>query len=287
MIPASAHVLLEFIRKTETGHSGAQAYETIFAHKQSILPKPLTKMTVLEVQRGQKDRWGRRVKSSASGAYQFMYKTLGGLIEELGLDVNQKFTPELQDRLGYHLLKRRNYERWAAGTLGDEAFAKYLAMEWASFPVLRKGKGAHRTVNAGQSYYAGDGLNKALISTTQVRDVLRRARAANEGALVEEIAPKPPERPVQNPVQRETPVPSPKTPDAVKKSLDDADKPLRKSKTSWSAIVGIVSSLLSQIGGFDKEIQYLLIGIGVLAGVYIIYDRKRKAALARQAKEVL
>lgn len=177
-IPASAHILLEFIRKTETGHTGSKAYETIFAHKQAMLPKPITQMTLLELQKGQANRWNGRVKSSASGAYQFMYKTLGGIIQELNLDINRKFDRALQDELGYHLLKRRKFSQWAAGSISDTTFAKQLAMEWASFPVLTATKGAHRTLKAGQSYYAGDGLNKALISTSQVRQKLAEARAA-------------------------------------------------------------------------------------------------------------
>lgn len=51
-------------------------------------------------------------------------------------------------------------------------------MEWASFPVLVGTKGQKRTVKRGQSYYAGDGLNKALVAPDAVEAILDRVKAA-------------------------------------------------------------------------------------------------------------
>ena len=47
--------------------------------------------------------------SSATGAYQFMYATLKELIPKCGLSGKEIFDAELQDRLGYELLRRRGY----------------------------------------------------------------------------------------------------------------------------------------------------------------------------------
>jgi len=176
-VPAGAAILLDFIGQTETGKPGPEGYGVIFANKQGKLAKPLTAMTLDEVI-AEQVRWSKNHGSSAAGRYQFMRATLRGLISELGLRGSQKLDPNLQDRLAYHLLKRRGYVEWAAGKIGDVEFAKRLAMEWASLPVLEATRGQHRNLNAGQSFYAGDGLNKALVSPAKVRDVLARARQA-------------------------------------------------------------------------------------------------------------
>lgn len=89
-----------------------------------------------------------------------------------GFDGKRKFDPELQDRLAYALLDRRGYEKFAAGKLSIVAFGLALAQEWASFPVLEDCQGAHRKVKRGETYYAGDHLNKALISPETVEAIL-------------------------------------------------------------------------------------------------------------------
>ncbi|WP_052731798.1 hypothetical protein [Devosia geojensis] len=176
-VPAGAAILLDFIGQTETGKSGHEGYGVIFANKQGKLTKPLTTLTLDEVIADQV-RWSKNHGSSAAGRYQFTRATLRGLMSELGLRGSQKLDANLQDRLAYHLLKRRGYEGWTAGKIGDVEFAKRLAMEWASLPVLEATQGQHRTLAAGQSFYAGDGLNKALVSPAKVREVLARARQA-------------------------------------------------------------------------------------------------------------
>lgn len=177
-VPAGAALLLDFIRKTEVGRDDRASYDIIYGQKQHKLDKPITDMTLLELQIGQANRWRGLVKSSASGGYQFMYATLGGLIEELDLDIHQKFTPDLQDRLGYHLLKRRGYQAFMDGKISTNEFAKRLAMEWASFPVLARTQGAHRWINRGETYYAGDRLNKALVQPESIEMLLHKVSEA-------------------------------------------------------------------------------------------------------------
>jgi len=67
-------------------------------------------------------------------------------------------------------------------------FALNLAKEWASFPVLAETFGQKRKVTRGQSYYAGDGVNKALVPPGDVEAVL--AEVLNEIAR-SAIPPKP------------------------------------------------------------------------------------------------
>ena len=174
-IPIPAAKLLNFIYQTETSQSAPECYEVIYANKQYKLAKPLTSMSLGEVQSAQMG-WSKAHGSSATGAPQFMYATLNGLKKELGLRVGQIFNGDLQDRLAYHLLKRRGYLEYMGGTMSRTEFGKRLAQEWASFPVLGPTKGAHRQLTRGQSYYAGDRVNKSLTSPETVEKVLDSLR---------------------------------------------------------------------------------------------------------------
>jgi len=127
----------------------------------------LSQFTVSEIQRKQY-RWGRSTGSSAFGKYQFIRKTLGSLLDDLDIDDDTLFTPELQDRLAEELLERRGLSKWAAGRMSDERFMDSLSKEWASLPY-----------HTGRSYYAGDGLNKSLITRNDVRAALNQIRGHN------------------------------------------------------------------------------------------------------------
>jgi muramidase (phage lysozyme) len=171
-VPPGAAILLDFIGDIEA----PKGYGTIYANKQHKLAKPLTAMTLGDVVDAQK-AWSKNHGSSAAGRYQFMRATLQDLSRELGLRGNQIFGADLQDRLAYHLLKRRGYEAFMAGKISRTEFGKRLAQEWASLPVLAATKGGSRNVTRGQSFYAGDGLNKSLVTPERVEALLDRAKA--------------------------------------------------------------------------------------------------------------
>lgn len=173
-VPPGAAILLDFIG----GIEAPQGYGTIYGNNQGKLPKALTAMTVDEVI-GAGPGWTRAYGSSAAGRYQFMNATLKGLKKELGLRGTQLFDANLQDRLGFHLLVRRGYQLFMSGQLSVIEFGKRLAQEWASLPVLADTKGGSRNVTRGQSYYAGDGLNRSLVAPEAVEAVLVKAKAAN------------------------------------------------------------------------------------------------------------
>jgi muramidase (phage lysozyme) len=189
-IPAPAHEILTLIRVTETGRADATAYEVIYGHNEKKLTKPITEMTLDELQHWQPG-FTKSFGSSASGAYQFMFATLKELEEKLGLNGSEVFDASLQDRLGYELLKRRGYKPWADAKSSTDTFMIGLAKEWASFPVPSRMKGAHRTVDRGQSYYAGDGVNKALIAPDIVWLACEAARKATEIQPPSTVPPKP------------------------------------------------------------------------------------------------
>lgn len=96
--------------------------------------------------------------STAIGRYQIIYKTLRGLKAELGLSGSEKFTPELQDKLGMALLNRRGMQAYRDGRISKKTFALSLSKEWASLP----------NPNTGRSFYAGDGLNRSRIRPSAV-----------------------------------------------------------------------------------------------------------------------
>lgn len=191
-IPAPAAHILKFIYRTETGFDAPDCYEVVFGHKQSKLPKPLTRMTFDEVVSGGPART-KSFGSSAAGAAQFMRDTLdkpkvaGDIKAQMKLTGNELFDADLQDRMAFHLLKRRGYDKFMAGTIGVVAFGKALAQEWASFPVLAATKGAHRQVARGETFYAGDKLNKALISPDQVEALLREAKAMTDATISDPV----------------------------------------------------------------------------------------------------
>lgn len=206
-LPAGASILLDLISSIEA----PQGYETIYGNNQGKLKRPITQMTLDQVEAAQ-PTWTKRFGSSACGAYQFMKNTLdapGTLRDiegEMGLTGEELFDPELQDLMGYHLLKRRGFLKFMAGAMSIETFALNLAKEWASFPVLKRVKGAHRTVNRGQSFYAGDNVNKALVKPEKVEAILARVAAAAAPA------PKPrrPEPLVEDEPDYDPPVPRPR-----------------------------------------------------------------------------
>lgn len=182
-IPTAAAILLDFIGDIEA----PKGYDTIFGNRQNRLAKPITKMTLDEVMAHQRNwsskrwvaqHWGYKSASSASGRYQFMLDTLRDLKIELKLSGREIFNADFQDRLGFHLLKRRGYLAYMSNQISRTVFGLRLAQEWASLPVLSNCRGAHREISRGDSYYRGDELNKSLVSPVTVEAVLDRVRRA-------------------------------------------------------------------------------------------------------------
>lgn len=203
MIPlAASAVLLPFIRKAETGTAGSSAYLTLYNHGEKHLAKPLTAMTLDEVE-ASGPAWSKRNGSSAAGAYQFMKDTLdrpGTLADiegEMGLTGKELFSPELQDAMAMHLLERRGWDDFVNGRIPLAQFALNLSKEWASFPVLGPVKGAHGLLHRGQSYYDGDGRNSATITPEAVEACLQSTLTMAQAGAVPTPAPTPaqPEEP--------------------------------------------------------------------------------------------
>lgn len=138
-------------------------------------PKQLTTMTVGEVMAWQDKIVADGAKSSAAGAYQIIRKTLQSAVAGTKISKTTKFNRDTQDQLGIWLLAQRGMQKYLDGGITLQTMAVNLAKEWASMPVPVDMKGASRQVKAGQSYYAGDGLNTAHATTFEVSSALRTA----------------------------------------------------------------------------------------------------------------
>lgn len=165
---------------------------------------------------------------------------------------------------GYALLLRRGYELFAAGKLTRTEFGKRLAQEWASFPVLIATRGKHREVERGQSFYAGDGLNKALVKPEKVEAILDQVLAT---ARAEAAAAKPKPVVVEKPVVADP---------------GELEQSPMKSKTVWQWIITTV--LVPVLAVFqDWRVQLVIVAIVTLFAVYAI---KRRFDLAKAVKEL-
>jgi muramidase (phage lysozyme) len=159
--------LLDFIG----GIEAPQGHDTVYGNNQRKLAKPLTQWTIAEIINANPP-FSKRFGSSACGRYQFMNATLRDLVKKTPALAPLPFTPQLQDELGGVLLRNRGYLRFISGELTPVQFGKALAQEWASFPVLAATQGAHRAVARGETYYAGDQLNKVLTTPAMVLKTL-------------------------------------------------------------------------------------------------------------------
>ncbi len=169
--PKAARIL-DLVTGAELKSGDPGNYNAIFGNAGAA--EDLSKRTLDQTIAWSRDRG---TSSSATGRYQFMADTMAGLKKEMGLSGSEAFTPELQDRMALRLLNRRGYREWAAGRISTDAFANALAKEWAALPNLQTGR----------SHYAGDGVNKALVSPEQVRAALT-GTGAFPAARVEQAA---------------------------------------------------------------------------------------------------
>lgn len=141
-------------------HESKGNYNAVYGNADS--QHDLSQYTVDEILGQQQYARTHGAKSTAIGAYMLLYKTLKGLKAQMGLSGNEKFTPELQEKMGDTLLLNRGLKDFQNGRMSKKAFALSLSQEWAALP----------DPNTGRSFYDGDGLNRALTSTAKVYEAL-------------------------------------------------------------------------------------------------------------------
>lgn len=156
--------LLAFIRKPESRGNYNVVWGGIKPRHRP--PKALTEMTIGEVLDWQ-DSIDHLYMSEAAGAYQMLEDTLRDIYAPAGLKLDDKFSIANQDRLAVHLLKQKGLTLFLRGGMDTKTFASRVARVWASLPSVTG-------PNPAASWYAGDGLNHALV---KVPDYLKAVEA--------------------------------------------------------------------------------------------------------------
>jgi hypothetical protein len=157
--------LLDLIGRAEAGGN----YNAYYAHARNEDSPKLTAMTMKSVRTWQDNYIRQGSKSSAVGKYQIIRKTFDAIMKATSIPVTALFSEETQDTMCMFLLRKRGYNKFINGDIMAEEFANELCKEWASLPVI--GGEKH-----GRSYYAGDGLNKALVKPEEILKVLGSLR---------------------------------------------------------------------------------------------------------------
>jgi hypothetical protein len=157
--------LLDFISKGEAARGG-DPYASVFPSR--IMPEIL-QMSIEQIFEFQRHRTRSRangglgLESSACGRYQFIRSTLQDVVQAAGIPTTTRYTPQCQDFLILTRLRvSRQLNQWKSSSISDAQFCLNLAKEFASIPVPFTTRGATRTVNAGESFYAGVGSNRAV-----------------------------------------------------------------------------------------------------------------------------
>lgn len=188
MISLALKALLDAIR----AHEGKTYGQIFYGAKGVPRDTDVSKLTLIGVLSLQQRMLNNKSLSTACGGYQFLRKTLQATIIEMNLTGSELWDEALQDRMAVHLMEGRGLAKYLAGQISREAFANNLAKEWASLPVVTAIRGANRQLQPGETYYAGDGLNKAFHKPEAILallDALRRAPqpapqpAAHNGAI--------------------------------------------------------------------------------------------------------
>ena len=138
----------------------------------------LTNMTIAEVIEFQKGMRSRGHESTAVGKYQIIRKTLEGLVAAGYARMDEKFSPQTQDKLAVGLLKIRGLNKYLSGKMPPEQFADNLSKEWASLPY-----------KTGASYYAGVGSNKAGGSREAFVNIVKAGNIGMGGTMTAAYTP--------------------------------------------------------------------------------------------------
>jgi hypothetical protein len=166
--------LLNFIGKAESNNN----YNAYFRHANNSNNPELVSKSVNEILAFQDQFVAAGSPSSAAGKYQIIRQTLRRMVQQGKVAGSDPFNQETQDKLAVELMRQRQLNDFLAGTLDRDDFAVKLAMEWASMPVPKAvTRKDGRTVHPGQSYYAGDSLNKALVTVEAFRAAIDSAKA--------------------------------------------------------------------------------------------------------------
>lgn len=244
--------ILEIIKKYESGND----YSVVYGGGKI----PLTKMTIGDVLDMQDGLEKAGVKSTAAGAYQIINDTLSGLLKLDQFDRGMLFNEETQDDLALALLQRRGFLEFLQGNQNISETVTNLSKEWSSLP---KDAG-------GQSYYDGDGLNKAHATYDEVVQALIYDRDNQQ----EE------EKDMAN--------------EEVEKVKALASEPVKSGNTTSEYVLNVVVTILAAIGfglmavaehfGLSISPETIIGGIVMLGGMAMKYTHDRTGLKIEDAK---
>ena len=164
--------MLEFIGSLEA----PGGFDTVYYGARIAPTRPITTMRVGEVLDWQRRTVRGGSVSSAAGRYQIVRPTLKRLVDTGVVSRDETFSPQVQTRLGRHLLRETGYR---AGDT-SAATANRIAGVWAALPRIG-GAGA------GRSVYEGIAGNHALVKAGTYQGVLE-CRIAPEYTVTEASA---------------------------------------------------------------------------------------------------
>jgi len=123
------------------GRKFSSGYDVTYGYGAYAKPdKPVTQMTLDEIDALQREMIRNKSGSSVVGRYQIKRETLQELRGKLGLSGDEVFDAALQDQLGEALLNRRGLEEYRSGRLPADKFQNLLAQEWSSIANYDTGK---------------------------------------------------------------------------------------------------------------------------------------------------
>ena len=159
---ASLSKVLDLIGKVESGKGGWLSGNPINGPSGTI--DGLQNMTLGELLGKSGKFWKINGEEySAIGKYQFIPSTLAQLMDSAGLTSDAKFNENTQTALATQLINDMGFRSYASGKIGKEHFLHNLSSQWAGLPRDA----------SDQSYYDGQGSNKAGMSWTEALNSFR------------------------------------------------------------------------------------------------------------------
>lgn len=164
-LPTGTRSVSSIIANAESGNKGYNAYNKGTTRSGGLPDIDFSTLTVRELMEMQSKR-----EVFAVGKYQIIPSTMKAAISVLKISPDEKFTPELQERIFSQYLtreKRPAIEKYIKGSGNLDDARRSIAQEWAGIAYN------------GKSWYAGDSAGNAAHPRTEgeMRAALERARA--------------------------------------------------------------------------------------------------------------
>lgn len=192
-LPVGGKGIKDFITKGESFRKGWSPYDVgnkvigVYANgktRYGYSEEKLSQLTIREVMKLQEQK-----RVFAAGRYQIIPKTLIEAVNGTGTSLDAKFDAQTQEALANYLLtkKRAKIANYIRTGQGFDAAALGMAQEWASVPLLqsatRTSKGVVYHMTRGQSFYSGNGTDKAHHKPEDLEKALTQAHNRYDLAL--------------------------------------------------------------------------------------------------------